>query len=190
MATDHSVPVVVITGPVGVGKTTTANAMSELLEAHEIAHTLVDMDALRQTFPRPPGDQHNVRLGMRNLADLARNAREAGSRHFVLADVVTLPGDRDGYREAIPNARITVIRLLAPVERIHERIMARNAGGTGNAGWLAWEKNRAAELIGIMDANDVADLTVDTSGRTPRAVAREIAIRLGWLPEDEPDVIE
>ena len=45
-----------ISGPVGVGKTTVANELSTLLEVDGIAHTFVDLDALTYTFPRSASD--------------------------------------------------------------------------------------------------------------------------------------
>jgi len=47
------VPVAVITGTVGVGKTSVALEMSEILAARAVPHALVDLDALSYVFPRP-----------------------------------------------------------------------------------------------------------------------------------------
>lgn len=183
--TDPTSPfhVVIITGPVGVGKTTTAVALSELMTDLGLSHTLVDMDALTATWPRPADDRFNERLGFRNLADVVRNGREAGSERLVIAAVVESREGRERYREVIPGAEVTVIRLVAPIERIRERITARNSiAGWSEAG-VPWEKDRAAELIAIMDANDVADVIIDTTDRSPNGIAQEIAQWLGWLPE-------
>lgn len=174
-------PVVIITGPVGVGKTTTAEALGDLLIEQDIPHTMIDMDALTWTYPRPANDRFNGQLGLRNLADVVRNARELGSSRLVVAGVIESRGDRDGYRAAIPGAAVTVVRLVAPIERIRERIMSRSAGGAGSEASVVWERDRAAELIAIMDAADAADVLIDTTDRKPKDVAREIATRLGWL---------
>ena len=175
--------VVVITGPVGVGKTTTAVALSELITDLGLSHTLVDMDALTATWPRPADDRFNGRLGFRNLADVVRNGRKAGSERLIVAAVVESREGRERYREAVPGAEVTVIRLVASIEHIRERITARNSiAGWSEAG-VPWEKDRAAELIAIMDANDVADVLIDTTGRAAIDVAREIATWLGWLPK-------
>lgn len=175
-------PVVVITGPVGVGKTTTAGALGELLIEQEVTHTFVDMDALTATFPRPPDDRFNERLGFRNLADVARNGREIGSTRLIVAGVVESRDGKERYREAIPDAEVTVVRLLAPIERIRARSAARHSTGMGSEAGLAWEQDRAEELIAIMDAADAADVCIDTSERSPEEVASEIGMWLGWLP--------
>lgn len=184
MANDATFPVLVITGPVGIGKTTTAQALSELLFKQEATHTFVDMDALTATFPRPPDDRFNERLGFRNLADVTRNAREAGSTRLIVANVVESRDGRDPYREAIPDADVTVIRLIAPIESIHDRIVSRSSNAGSSEAGVSWDKERAAELIAIMDAADVADVCVSTTGRGPEAVAWEIGSWLGWLPPE------
>ncbi|MBE9028535.1 ATP-binding protein [filamentous cyanobacterium LEGE 11480] len=58
------VPVLIISGPVGVGKTSVANAVSEELIHHAIPHTFVDLDQLRYTYPRPIGDRFGSQLGL------------------------------------------------------------------------------------------------------------------------------
>ena len=176
-------PVVVITGPVGVGKTTTAIALSDLMTDLGLSHTLIDMDALTATWPRSADDRFNERLGFRNLADVVRNGREAGSARLIVAAVIESREGRERYRDAIANAEVTVIRLVAPIGHIRERIMLRNSiAGWSEAG-VPWEIERGAELVAIMDANDVADVMIDTTDRSPDDIAQEIAEWLGWLPE-------
>lgn len=173
------VPVLVVTGPVGVGKTTVTLALGDLLAAAGLPHTLVDMDWLRSTWPAPRDDRFHTGLGYRALAALAREARAAGSGRFVIADVVETWAQRDEYARAIPGAEVTVARLLADLGTIEARIARRAAGADD-----PWEPRRAAELIGIMDANAVADLTIDTTGLAPMEIAREIAARLAWLSDE------
>ena len=42
---------ILISGPVGVGKTTVAQELSALLVTNSVAHTFVDLDALTHTYP-------------------------------------------------------------------------------------------------------------------------------------------
>ena len=177
---DAQVPVIVVTGPIGAGKTTITRAIGDVLADARIPHTLVDMDWLRDSFPAPAGDRFNSRLGHRNLADLARNSRAAGSERFVIADVVESRADRENYQWAIPGAVVTVVRLAVDPEENRRRIAYRAAGNDD-----PWEVERAAELVGIMEANDVADVVIDTTSRSPGAVARDILSRIGWVSSND-----
>lgn len=169
------VPMVVVTGPVGVGKTAVASAISDLLDRAGVAHAMVDADHLRWCYPRDPRDPFRVALGLRNLAAVWANYRDAGAGRLVLADVVESPAGLAGYRAAIPGAAIVVVRLQAPLPTIARRLAGRETGAS-----LDWHRRRAAELDEIMARNGVGDLTVETEGRTVAAVAQEALARVGW----------
>jgi adenylylsulfate kinase-like enzyme len=44
-----------LTGTVGIGKTTVAVAVGDLLREREVANAVVDLDELRRAWPSPPG---------------------------------------------------------------------------------------------------------------------------------------
>ncbi len=163
------VPLVIITGSVGVGKTTVATEISELLEQAEIAHAFVDLDALRWCYPRRPDDRFSVGLGMKNLAAIWTNFCEYGAASLVVADVIETRSELDRYRAAIPGADIFVVRLTASLDTLAERLKQRELG-VG----LAWHLQRAPELSAIMERNRVEDLLVATDGKTVTQVAKEI----------------
>ena len=171
-----TIPTLLITGPVGVGKTTVASEVSELLEAAAIPHAFVDIDALRWCYPGPPGDRFRAGLARRNLAAIWPNFVACGATHLLLADVLEERAELAGYREAVPGAAITVVRLTAAPETLAARVARRELG----AG-LAWHLARAAELAAQMDEKRVEDLLVATEGQSVRAVAEEILLRVGWL---------
>jgi hypothetical protein len=176
-AMTESVPVLVITGPVGVGKTAVAAEASELLARGRVAHAMVDMDALRRCFPRPPHDRFHAALGLRNLAAIWENFRAAGATRLVLAGVVE---DREGvaaHAAAIPGAAVQVIRLRATLPTLLRRLEGREAG----AG-LDWSQGRSAELVELMERARVEDILVDTEGKSIAEVAREVVQRSGWWP--------
>jgi len=169
------VPVLVVTGPVGVGKSTVAAAISELLDHAGVAHAMVDLDHLRWCYPRPPDDRFHAALGRRNLAAVWQNYRDAGAERLVLADVVETRADADSYRESIPGAEISVVRLTAATDAIERRLVGRESAET-----IAWYRRRAAELTKIMDRNEVGDLVIDTSEATPGEIARQALVAAGW----------
>lgn len=171
-----TVPVLVITGTVGVGKTTTGVAMSEILDHQGIAHALIDQDMLRWSSPRPVDDPFNVAVGLRNLAAVWANYRAAFAERLILIDVVETGAELAGYHAAIPDATIQVVRLIASLPTILRRLEGRETEAS-----LAWHQKRAPELSAIMDLNRVGDLRVDSEGRASSDVAREILSRAGWI---------
>jgi hypothetical protein len=171
------VPVLVITGPVGVGKTAVAAEVSELLARGQVAHAMLDLDALRCCFPRPPDDRFHDALGLRNLAAVWANFRAAGATCLVLADVVEDRRKLLAYEAAIPGAVVQVIRLQATVPTLMRRLEGRETETS-----LDWFRQRTAELAEIMDRAGCEDVLVDTEGRSVVEVAREVVRRAGWPP--------
>ena len=175
MAIEHAIPLLIVTGPVGVGKTTVAYEVSKLLEAVALPHACIDMDTLRSCYPAPAGDRFNVALGLRNLAAVWVNCRATGATHLIVADVIESREELRGYREAVPGAAITVVRLRATLSTLTGRVTRREVGSGHD-----WHLLRAAELASQMDRDQVEDAAVETDGRAVTAIAREIVERSGW----------
>ncbi len=154
---DSSIPVLVITGPVGVGKSTVAEAASDVLSEQGLPHAVVEMDAIRQCYPSPPDDRFNSALGNRNLAAVAANYRAAGAERLILVDVVETRRQIEAYRAAIPGAEVIVAGLRGSLATIHARLAGRESGAS-----LEWHQARAAELIEQWQAAPVEDCLVDT----------------------------
>lgn len=165
----HVVPTLVITGPVGVGKTSALYEVASLLEAEGAPHAALDMDALRAAYPAPPDDRFNERLGLRNLALVWREFAEAGAKWLLLADVVERADQRDLYTAAIPGAVLFVVRLRAPLDELLVRVRRRELGAGRE-----WHMNRAAELAEQMDRDALEDAVIQTAGRDVTSVAGEV----------------
>ena len=170
-------PVLIVTGPVGVGKSAVAGEVSARLRAAgaAMAHALVDIDALRWCYPSPPGDRFRTALALQNLAAVWANFRAAGARRLVLADVVESRAQLDGVRAAVPGAEIVVVRLRASIETLAARVRERERG----AG-LAWHLARSAELAELLERAGADDGVVDTDGRTLAEIADEVLRVAGW----------
>lgn len=169
--------VVLLSGTVGAGKTTTAHALSDLESAAGRPHAVVDLDEVRLLRPPPPGDpfQHEVELA--NLRDLARNYRVAGAARLVLAGVVEEAGEVDRYREALGGARLLLCRLTVDLDVAAGRLGQRHAQEPDA---LAWHLHRAGELTGVLDATPFEDVRIDTTGRSPHDVAAAVQRAAGW----------
>lgn len=169
------VPILIITGPVGVGKTTAALMVSDLLGQAGIAHACVDVDALRLHYPSRPDDLFSVRLAMKNLAAIWANFQEYDASRLVIADVIETRDELERYRAAIPGAELFVVRLRASLETLAQRVRQRELGSG-----LEWHLARAPVLAALMDHSQVEDRLVETDGRSIIQIAQEILA--AWLP--------
>lgn len=163
-----------LTGPVGVGKTTVAEAVGELLAAAEVPHAVIDLDWLAQYWPSPPDDRFNLTLQLRNLHAVARNYLDAGAEHLVLAGVVESRDDRDRYAEAL-GTDLTVCRLTADLTVIQQRLIRRHLSEED----LRWHLHRAPELTEIFDRAQVDDFAI-AADRPVLDVARDVLTATGW----------
>ncbi len=171
----RQVPVVVITGPPGVGKSSVGAALSGLLDAAGMAHALMDLDYLRWCSPRPEDDPFHMALGLRNLAAVWTNFREAGAEQLILVDIVEARADVAGYAAAVPGAAVVVVRLEATLPTIARRLEGRETGAS-----LEWHRQRAAVLMAQMERNHVEDYCVDTEGKPVAAIARDVIALVRW----------
>lgn len=169
------VPILVITGPPGVGKTTVAAEVSEQLDGAGVAHAFVDVDSLRWCYPRPTHDPFRLALAMKNLAAVWANFQAAGATCLVLADVVETRADVERYRAAVPGADVLVVRLRASQGALAERLGQREVGSA-----LERHLRRAAEVADLMERNQVEDMLVDNEGGPVAAIAQEVLLRSNW----------
>ena len=149
----------IINGTVGVGKTSVANAVGDLLRQAQVHNAVIDVDGLRQAWPAPPGDRFNVGLAMRNLTAVTDNYVRAGMTRFVLASVLETETDRRDHEAAL-GMPVTVGRLVADPSLVHERLHRRHEH---DADGLAWHLARSPELATILDAARVYDFCVDVT---------------------------
>ena len=170
-----SVPMLVISGSMGSGKTTVLSELSDLLEEASVAHAAVDLDMLSLMHPRR-GEQ-GERLMYDNLAAMWPNFAALGAERLVVACALEDRADLRYYREAVPGAEPIVCLLVAPVETMQQRVRSRDIGMLQER--LLANSLRLAETLPKARAED---FTVENGdSRSITEVAREILSRSGWL---------
>lgn len=172
------VPVLIISGTVGVGKTTVGYEIHDILSDHQMPHAFIDRDALAHSWP--PQGPYNETLVQRNIASVWQNFREAGARRLVVAGVVEHPSDLEGYKQAIPGAMIQVCRLVAAQPTRQARLKIREVESS-----LAWYLHRTVELEQILEQRQLENFVVDNDGRSLGEVALEVLTRANWLKQEQ-----
>lgn len=171
-----SIPILLISGPVGVGKTAVGNEVADILEREGIPHTFIDFDQIRYTYPRPDDDPWGNRLGLQNLAGIWSNCSQAGALNLVVSYVVEESSFIDSLRQFIPEGRVSVVQLSASMETLTSRLRRREIGSG-----LDWHINRAAELSSILVDDSVpCEHRVVTDGRAVIDIAEDIVSRVQW----------
>ncbi len=170
-----AVPLLVISGSMGTGKTTVLSEASDLLSEAGIAHAAIDLDWL--AVMHPERDPYGQRLAFANLAAVWPVYAAAGAERLIVARVVEDRADLDHYRAAVPGAQPIVCRLTAPLSLMQERLRMREPGM-----FLDQALTRSAELADILDRASVEDFVVGNGpGRSVGTVTREVLSLASWL---------
>jgi gluconate kinase len=172
-----AVPVLVISGAVGAGKSTVAAEAASLLRAAAVAHALVDLAQIECCWPVPDDDPWNERLIHKNLASIWPNFAAAGAGRLILCRVLESMSLLGRIRAAVPGAEITVVRLRVPLDELHARIRRREAAGDPT-----WYLEAASYLVPVLERAGAEDYVVDNSGRSAVQTAAEVLRLAGWLP--------
>ena len=170
------VPVLLLSGSMGAGKTTVMGEITDLLIEADVSHAALDFDWLWQVHPHQTDDPDGSKLAFRNLKAIWPNYRAAGVERLVIARAVENRSELAHYREAIPSAEIVVCRLTAPIETMHDRLRLREPG-IFQRRFLA----RSTELERTLSDARLEDFAVaNGADRNITVVAREVLQRAGW----------
>ena len=166
------VPVLVLSGSMGSGKSTVLSEAYDLLTEAKIAHAVIDLDWLTAMYPR-----QDRGLMVRNLAAVWPVYASAGADRLLVAWVVENRSELQRFREAIPGAEPIVCQLTASFETTRQRLRLREPGMFQEEA-LA----RSEALATILEHAHAEDFRVDNNGDRPiTEVAREVLSRAGWL---------
>lgn len=175
--------ILLLTGPAGVGKSTLAWETQHQLSEAGIAHAIIETDELDRVFPKPTGEQlERFRPGLRdvsaaNLEAIWSTYRALGHTRLIMSGVmVHLAFDRAWILDAIPDARITVVRLTTSEETLVGRLRGREVGSGAEA-----QIARSLRQKRRMDAQADDALAVPSDGRTVAELAITVLQAVGWL---------
>lgn len=176
VTTVSGVPVLIVSGPVGVGKSSVVHEMFDQLSDRDIAHAVIDLDAFGISWPYAEGDPYNERMALRNLASVWANYAASGVDRVIIARVVEAEADLAAYGVAVPGAEIQVCRLVASAEVLRERVRRREVGSSYEV-----LVRRSAELAESLERSGPTDFVVETSGRELADIALEVLAKAGWV---------
>lgn len=171
-----TVPVLWITGPMGVGKSTVSWQLFTELAGSGTHTAFADADQLCICYPAPPADPGRDLFRARNAGAVIRNCQAAGARGVIVNGVVDpVLGVR---RDLLRQAAVMVCRLRGDPDEVVRRFAARQSASHGITEDLARQVRDGCDR---MDASDFADVFVDTTGVPASEVARLIRDRCrGW----------
>ncbi|RYH00737.1 hypothetical protein EU805_16960 [Salipiger sp. IMCC34102] len=164
-----------ISGPVGVGKTSVAGAVSSLLQEENVPHTFIDLDALTYTYPRIETDPFNSSLALEILTAMWANCRKRGSKNLVIARVIEKRSDAEAIADAVNIYNPVLCRLTASASTLKERIRMRKAGSN-----ISWQENRSIQLSTAMEKSKIEDFCISTQDRSITDIVMEINQFMTW----------
>ena len=165
-----TVPVMLVTGPTGVGKSQVVSELSRLLDHEGVGHSRLDWDTLTNGIANQPA------FVVQALASIWDVHRRAGATRLLLAASLERTEMLRDISDAIDGARIRSFCLMAPPEEVAARLRYRERGGLSEDIFvrdIETDFRVYRELRQELEA-------VDTVGRTATEVAFDILGRSGW----------
>ena len=92
-----TVPVIILTGAMGVGKTSVLWEAHDVLSTAKVPHAAIDYDFLSIYYP-PQRDGHTDDLAIENLAASWSNFAKAGAGRLLIACLIEDGRDLDRFR--------------------------------------------------------------------------------------------
>jgi len=168
------VPVLVVTGPIGVGKTAVLYEADSLLVETDGCHATVELEDIARCWT-DAAESSRESFVYQNLAALWSNFAAVGASRLLLPALVERRSELERVSRAVPGATVTVVRLHAPLPLLEHRIRRREAaspeGELDGARW--WSRH--------FEGEQPEDYLVETDQRTVRDIAGEVLRLTGWV---------
>lgn len=169
--------VLVICGAAGVGKSTVAWEVGRQLQIADVRHAMIDTDELDRVYPQPEPLSELVALSRRNLKALWGGFAALGHSRLILSGVfLDLDADLAWISESLEDTDITVFRLLASNETLRRRVEIREIG----SGREEQTCRTLAQAEALRQQTTGRAVVVQTDGRSPEEIAKEILGVTGW----------
>lgn len=170
---------ILLSGPVGSGKTTLTIEIGEILERSGVPYALVDLDWLAWLQPAVDATVTVQDVLVRNLRGVWETFRDAGVDRLVLARFVESREQLEAIRAALVAVDLFAIQLAVPRPVLEERLRRRDTGR---------ELAEHLALVALPEPSGLADAVISSDeGRLPHEVARAILATAGWLPDVDLD---
>ena len=166
---------VLLTGPVGSGKTSVATELGELLGERGLPTAVIDLDWLGWFHAGPDGAPGPDELIADNLRAIWPRFRSAGARFVVLARAVTKVEQIETVRAALPEVDLTVALVSTSPNVIAERLGRRDRGAV-----LREHLEESASMGRALKDARLEDLRVDNEGVSAASAAQDLLRQLGW----------
>jgi ribose 1,5-bisphosphokinase PhnN len=155
-----------LTGPPGAGKTATLTALMGRLEADDVRHAAVEVEALALVHPWPDDE-----AAFEHLRLVAGSFRRRGYPLLLTSATVTDRTYLERVRAALPVDDLLLVRLTAPPEVLRARITRREPPE-----WVGLDRllEAATQLAESMRTLPDVDLVLDSEAHTVEHLASTI----------------
>jgi broad-specificity NMP kinase len=168
--------VVFLGGCSGVGKSTVAFALHELLSERDLSHAVIEGDNLDLAYPAPWAAHPSFLLAEKNLSAMWSNYRALGYRRLIFANTVSVLHIPELSAALGEKVEAVGILLRATSDAVHSRLAAREHGRA-----LQQHVKRSAAAAVRLDADTPADVhRVETDGGNPQEIAARVLELTGW----------
>jgi hypothetical protein len=164
----------IITGTMGAGKTSTLGEASDILALKSITHAAIDLDSLGLALL--PSAASSDSAMYRNLQSVCENYFSLGVRRLLLARAIEDCAELELCRGIVSASNTVVCRLTASIELMEQRVRLRESG-VSQRNYVA----RVAKLNTIIDRAHLENFTITNENRPLTEVAQEMLLKAGWI---------